>query len=104
MEMSGVSNRLLTAQVLLLWDTVTRLPSATRTVSRRDVATTTGQRDCARPLPARKRLQSDRCERLSLLRLARAAMPRPRQELSLERGGPPNEVLYYWKDATYVRT
>ena len=24
MEMSGVSNRLLTAQVLLLWDTVTR--------------------------------------------------------------------------------
>ena len=30
MEMSGVSNRLLTAQVLLLWDTVTRLPSAGR--------------------------------------------------------------------------
>ena len=35
MEMSGVSNRLLTAQVLLLWDTVTRLPSATRRVSSR---------------------------------------------------------------------
>ena len=30
MEMSGVSNRVLTDQVLLLWDTVTRLPSATR--------------------------------------------------------------------------
>lgn len=100
MEMSGVSNRLLTAQVLLLWDTVTRLPSAGRAGDRRVV----DRPDCARPLPARKRLRSDRCERLSLLRLARAAMPRPRQELSLERGGPPNEVLYYWKDATYVRT
>ena len=100
MEMSGVSNRLLTAQVLLLWDTVTRLPSATRRTNCRVV----DRPDCARPLPARKRLRSDRCERLSLLRLARAAMPRPRQELSLERGGPPNEVLNYWKDATYVRT
>ena len=100
MEMSGVSNRLLTAQVLLLWDTVTRLPSATRQTNCRVV----DRPDCARPLPARKRLRSDRCERLSLLRLARAAMPRPRQELSLERGGPPNEVLNYWKDATYVRT
>ena len=102
MEMSGVSNRLLTAQVLLLWDTVTRLPSATRqTMTNCRVV---DRPDCARPLPARKRLRSDRCERLSLLRLARAAMPRPRQELSLERGGPPNEVLNYWKDATYVRT
>ena len=51
MEMSGVSNRLLTAQVLLLWDTVTRLPSATRpsTVSRRGgrSSRTTGLRAAA---------------------------------------------------------
>ena len=40
MEMSGVSNRLLTAQVLLLWDTVTRLPSATR----RTVGVASGRR------------------------------------------------------------
>ena len=45
MEMSGVSNRLLTAQVLLLWDTVTRLPSATRPCRRR---TTTGRAGTAR--------------------------------------------------------
>ena len=104
MEMSGVSNRLLTAQVLLLWDTVTRLPSGSATRPDQLDCRVVDRPDCARPLPARKRLRSDRCERLSLLRLARAAMPRPRQELSLERGGPPNEVLNYWKDATYVRT
>ena len=44
MEMSGVSNRLLTAQVLLLWDTVTRLPSATRD---RAASSTTGLRAAA---------------------------------------------------------
>jgi hypothetical protein len=35
---------------------------------------------------------------------SRAATPHPRQELPLERGGPPDEVLYYWRDATYERT
>lgn len=44
------------------------------------------------------------CTRVSFTSGSRAATPRPRQELPLERGGPPNEVLYYWRDATYERT
>jgi hypothetical protein len=52
---------------------------------------------------SRPTLRLTDCALVSFTSGSRATTPRPRQELPLERGGPPNEVLYYWRDATYER-